>query len=66
MCTNVLYFSGTNNDTDILEVQWNNLETLRFEEVFPGKNIKDISLLECWIDWIEISKLRNATGEQMF
>lgn len=61
--TNVLYFSGTNNDTDILEVQWNNLGTLRFEEVFPGKNIKDISLLECWI---EISKLRNATGKQMF
>jgi len=42
MCTNVLYFSGT-NDTDILEVQWNNLGTLRFEEVFPGKNIKDFS-----------------------
>jgi len=37
MCTNVLYFSGANNDTDILEVQWNNLGTLRFEEVFPGK-----------------------------
>lgn len=55
----MFYFLDPNEDTDILEAQWNNLGTLRFEEIFPSKSIKDISLLECWI---EVSKLTTATG----
>lgn len=57
------HISANHVDKDILESQWRKLVTLSIHDVFPGRNVVDITLQECWV---QISKQRTASGEKMF
>lgn len=44
-------------------MQWRTLGSINFDDIFPNKSIKEISLVECWVG---ISQKTNASEDPIF
>jgi len=52
-----------NVDKDLLEIQWRTLGSISFNDIFPGKSVHDITLINCWATF---SQVTNAAGDHTF